>query len=151
MIMMKYLRVNRNLSLRDVEKMTGISSSHLSRLENRERCYSGNVMHTLAEFYGVQPEILTLEHDLVQDDGDVIVDITQRHPKEIASKTVSFYANDYTKALQLLSKIKFKEDLEMVEVMLEKIVALQLTNRPRTKIVPKDDNEESEENEVTLK
>lgn len=143
--MMKYLRVNRNLSLRDVKKMTGISSSHLSRLENRERCYSGNVMHTLAEFYGVTPEILTLEHDLVQDEGDVIVEISQRHPKEIASKTVSFYSNDYTKALQLLSKIKFKEDLEMVEVMLEKIVSLQLTNRSRTKIIFK--NYETNENE----
>ena len=141
MIMMKYLRVSRNLSLRDVEKLTGISSSHLSRLENKERCYSGTVMNTLADFYGVQPEILTLEHDLVKDEGDIFAEITKRDSKKDLSKKIVFYSHKYNEVLFLLSKIKYEEELDFVKNFLEKLIELQSSKRTRTKITDKNEDE----------
>lgn len=141
MIMMKYLRISRKLSLREVEKMTGISTSHLSRLENRERCYSGKLMHSLAEFYGVKPEVLTMEHDAVKDESDVFVEITNKHPKEELDRKVTFYSYKYNEVLQLITKLKFEEELEFTKIFLENLIKLQLTNRSRTKIVEKIDEE----------
>ena len=44
------LRISKNLSIEDVEESTGVSATHLRRLENGERNDFG-ALHQLARFY----------------------------------------------------------------------------------------------------
>jgi len=47
-------REREGLTLRDVERATGVSNAYLSQLENdRIKSPSPNVLHTLAQLYGV--------------------------------------------------------------------------------------------------
>lgn len=43
-ILLKQIRKERNLSLRDLERMTGISKSHLNSIENNEKEASLSMM-----------------------------------------------------------------------------------------------------------
>ncbi|WP_055068964.1 helix-turn-helix domain-containing protein [Clostridium massiliamazoniense] len=56
---LKELRQSRGLSLRDLEKKTGISKTSLSRLENGERSGTLEALSSLADFYGVSLDYIT--------------------------------------------------------------------------------------------
>ena len=52
-------RTNRGLTLRDVERMSGVSNAYLSQLERgRIKQPSPNVLHTLAACYGISYALL---------------------------------------------------------------------------------------------
>jgi transcriptional regulator with XRE-family HTH domain len=54
--MVKYLRSKRNLSLRQMKEMTGISESYINRIENGNReCPSYPIIEKLASALGVEP------------------------------------------------------------------------------------------------
>ena len=51
-------RLRRPLSLRDVNRRTGVSGSYLSQIENGERKPGANIVRKLAALYNVDPEEL---------------------------------------------------------------------------------------------
>jgi transcriptional regulator with XRE-family HTH domain len=54
-----------NLSLEQVQELTGIHPSHLSRVENGKAGLSDTNIHKLAEVYGVPHTAIT--HDIPQE------------------------------------------------------------------------------------
>jgi len=52
---LKDYRTKKGLSLRDVEKLTGISNSHISLLERGFRKPSLDVINKLAKAYNIKP------------------------------------------------------------------------------------------------
>ena len=100
---LKNLRETKGLTLRRVEKVTGISNAYLSQLENgKTQNPSANVLYKLAEAYGVE------FNALLELAG--IIGKKQKTKKESASSSsFALYANDLTpeEEKELLNYLKY--------------------------------------------
>ena len=92
-LILKERRKSKNLTLKQVEGMSGVHTSHIGRIERGERFPSGRVLKKLAEplDFG-EAELLKLAGFLSRDDSDDRLDRFKREIKqEIAHALVSLY------------------------------------------------------------
>ena len=57
-ILLKFVRYRRNLTIRDLSKLSGVSKTHISRIERGTEIPTLNVICKLASALGVLPEEL---------------------------------------------------------------------------------------------
>lgn len=73
MKILKELRKQRDLTLRQVEEATGISNAYLSQLENGKiRHPSAQVLYALSKLYGCNIEDLLIAAGMIKNDERVI-------------------------------------------------------------------------------
>lgn len=70
---LKIARKNNNMTLKDVEKITGISNGNLSNYENNRNIPGGTAIITLCKLYNISADWLLLDKDpLHTTDQDLI-------------------------------------------------------------------------------
>ncbi|WDL98865.1 helix-turn-helix domain-containing protein [Alicyclobacillus sp. ALC3] len=76
----RYLRKQLNLSLKDLERMTGVSPSYINRLENNSRkAPSVPIIYKLAPVLGVSPQELMEMNEEEQREKDLIELVLTHH------------------------------------------------------------------------
>lgn len=117
---LKAAREKLNLTLRDVDKATGISSAYISQLENDHvKNPSASVLYNLAEAYGLQMNDLLRAAGIIKassgDSGSTPtkgVDSGINAEDEDLAKRIAFYAknlsNDQQEELIAFIKMKIK-------------------------------------------
>lgn len=117
---LKEVREKLNLTLRDVDKATGISSAYISQLENDHvKNPSASVLYNLAEAYGLQMNDLLRAAGIMKGgaaDSSLLIDKSAKPDNdaedEDLAKRIAFYAknlsNDQQKELIEFIKMKIK-------------------------------------------
>lgn len=78
--LLRDLRRGQGRSLRGAAMEIGIAPSHLSRLERGVRNVSPEIGHRIADYYGIDAELVTTNQNPIPSD---VVEILLRHPELI--------------------------------------------------------------------
>jgi len=118
-IHLRELRQEKDLTLRDVEQMTGISNSFISQVELGTRRASADLLMTLAEAYEVPPstllELNAAENEAVESQASEQIDYSaafrQIIKQQLGESAWAFNSSEYEKVPLGLKKLFVEQQL----------------------------------------
>lgn len=108
-ITLKEARKNLNLTLRQVEEMSGISNAYLSQLENDKiKSPSVNVLSKLSSIYRVQLKQLLVKANIIESEKAEKEDLNLNFAQRVAFSSEDLSEEERREVLRYLEFIKTK-------------------------------------------